>query len=450
MSKRPNIVLIVLDTLRAQNMSCYGYPCNTTPAMDEYANKGVLFNYAFANVIPTQPSHTAILTGTNPNTNNIVSHFLLKDCLGGWREIAPKLTLGVKLVSQLMQEKGYMTCAVDNLTMMRSYFRRGYDNYLYSSLAEGVDKLIRVTADEINAKLFPLLEEIKDKTFFLFVHYWDPHGPYVPPKEFQKFMKSKKEKEKMEREMVVRGVNLSWQDFVPSESPGEDKETMSKYDGEVAYVDDRLRQVFTKLCQLGLEKETIVIITADHGEEFGTHNVRGHAGLHDQQIRIPLILYGPGCLPSGKKIDNFASHIDIVPTILDYAGIEFKEDYPLSGTSLKPIIEGKREEADDIIYSVECTQQKTRAIRTKKWKFIKAVGDEPRSDQLPPKELYDLANDPLEERNLIDAEIDIARKLEAKMDERIKKECQRAGRKEDIALITPIGTQVWKYRDRDL
>ena len=125
-----NFIIIAVDTLRAISMGCYGYALNTTPVLDEYAKEGTRFNWAFTESPPTQPAFTAILTGTNPIVNNVVSHILLKDCISGWKEKAPPITPGIKMLAELMREKNYKTYAVDNLTMMRSHFDRGYDEYI--------------------------------------------------------------------------------------------------------------------------------------------------------------------------------------------------------------------------------------------------------------------------------------------------------------------------------
>ncbi|NQS89326.1 sulfatase [Patescibacteria group bacterium] len=446
MKKKPNVMLVVIDTLRAQSMSCYRYSLKTSPAMDKYAQEGTRFNWTFSESPPTQPGFTAILTGTNPIVNNIVSHFLFKDCINGWREKAPQITRGVKMLPQLMRENGYKTYAVDNLITMRHHFYWGYDEYLYSSVVKGKDRSIRVTADDINGNLLPLLKRIKNENFFLFVHYWDPHGPYVPPEKFQKFMTTKKTEEEMLKEMVFQGKDLSWEDFVRSESEKENLEVRAKYDGEIAYVDDRLDQVFKLMQKLGLDKNTVVIIISDHGESFGIHNTMGHAGLHDTVIRVPLIFHGSG-IPVGKVINALARQVDVVPTVLDFTGIDFKEPYPLSGMSLKPLIMGETSETVEAIYAAECTQQKTRAIRTKKWKFIKAMEDESRVDGLPSKELYDLENDPWEEKNLVKQKPDVAQDLEKKMDAWVKEECQKVGRERDIMLITPRGVNKEQYKD---
>ena len=199
--------------------------------------------------------------------------------------------------------------------------------------------------------------------------------------------------------------------------------------------------------KLKLDKDTIVVITGDHGESFGTHNTFGHAGLHDTIIRIPLIFHGPG-VNQEAVVDSFARHVDIVPTILDFAGIRFNEPYPLSGKSLRSAIVGEVPENGkmDVVYCAECTQQKARAIRTRKWKFIKAMGNERRVDRLPLRELYDVANDPWEENNLIEEKRGLACELEERMDEQVEKECRKVGRKNDVLITFPRGVSVKRYK----
>jgi len=464
-TERPNIILIAIDTLRASSMSCYGHNRPTSPVLDAHAAGGTRFSSAYPEAIPTQPSYTAMLSGTSPIVNNVVSHVLWKvaedaakdqslNVLPGetWRDKMPKITPGVKLIGELMQGGGYKTYAVDNLVKMRSHFDRGYDEYVYSSEASGEDKRFAVTADDINYHAFPLLSRIKDETFFAFFHYWDPHAPYEPPEEFQNFMRETKDQTTMRRELVFDGADLSWEDFifiakaekgsVSDESSAEEKvallaELEARYDGEIAYIDNRLGRLFDHMRDLGLDKNTVVIVTADHGESFGNHNTIGHGGLHEPVIHVPLWFHGPG-IPAGKTIDGFVRQADIVPTILDLAGVTPDLPYEFSGESLIPAMRGKANVTTEVVCCVECGGQKTRSIRMGKWKYIRAYQGIPRRDRLPERELYDLEADPKELDNLVEKHPDIADMMDDKLNEFIKQECGKVGRAEDVLISTPL------------
>jgi len=475
---RPNIILIVIDTLKAHNLSSYGYHRRTSPFLDAHAAGGTHFKRAYAEVIPTQPSFTSILTGSNPIVNNVVSHVLWKNAemaareqsdnvLPGeaWRDRMPKITPQVKMVGEMFQAGGYKTYAVDNLVKMRSHFDRGWDEYIYSSEASGEDKRFAVVADDINFHAFPLLSRIKNDPFFLFLHYWDPHAPYEPPSEFQQFVKELKDQQSMRKEMVIKGMDLSKEDFIyiakvdkdvfsSDSSQQEEQEKMARvlkelearYDGEIAYVDDRLNKLFKNMNKLGLDKNTIVVITSDHGESFGSHNTLGHAGLHESIVHVPLWFHGPG-IPAGKAVDSLVRHVDIVPTILDFAGIKPDIPYELSGRNLGPIIDGKSDDRLDAVYCTECGRQKTRSIRTYTWKFICSIQEKERADHMPVRELYNMEKDPYEERNVIEQYPEKAAELEQRLFKWVENECRRYGRAEDVLRTTPLPDDLKAYDD---
>jgi len=434
----PNVVLIIVDTLRARNLSCYGYHRQTSPVLDNHAKDGTRFKNAFAEVIPTQPSFTSILTGTNPILNNVVSHVLWKNAEMAAREQSsnillnetlrdkmPRITPQVKMAGELFQAGGYKTYAVDNLVKMRPHFGRGWDEYVYSSEASGEDRRFAVTADDINFHTFPLLSRIRNERFFLFLHYWEPHAPYEPPPEFQQFVKEVKDRQAMRQDLLIKGRDLSRDDFIYITKV--DRDTVSRSS----------QSDLAHLNKLGLDHNTIVVITADHGESFGSHNTLGHAGLHETTVHVPLWFRGPG-IPAGKVVDGFARHVDIVPTILDFAGVKPDIPYELSGRSLRPEINGKTDGGIDAVYCAECGQQKTRSVRTRTWKFITSIQEEIRADHMPVQELYNLEKDPDEENNLISEYPGVAKELEEKMFRWVEAECRKYGRAKDVMVTTPL------------
>ena len=471
----PNIILIAIDTLRAHNVGAYGYGLKTSPCLDAHAAGGVRFSRTYPSAIPTQPSFTSLLTGTSPIVNNVVSHVLWKNAEAAakvqsdnilpdatWTDRMPKITPEVKLVGELMQAGGFKTYAVDNLVKMRSHFERGWDEYVYSSEASGEDKRFAVTADDVNFHAFPLLERIKENPFFLFLHYWDPHAPYEPPAEYQHFMREAKSQDAMRRDLMINGRDLSWEDFIYISKVDKSRvsadtsmdvmaelmvELEARYDGEIAYVDNRLGRLFEHLGKLGLDKNTVVIVTSDHGESFGSHNTLGHSGLHETVTHIPLWFHGPG-IPSGKVIDSLTRQVDIVPTILDLGQVRSEIPYEFSGKSLVPLMEGTANSVTDVVSCAECSRQKTRSIHWDKWKFIRSLQDHGhRVDRMPDRELYDLEADPLETCNLIDRHPDVAEEMEEKLASYIQEECRKVGRAEDVVLTTPLTSDLSAYDD---
>ncbi len=168
-----HIIYIVVDTLRADHLSCYGYHRKTTPNIDRLAREGISFSNAYPSDVPTQPSYTAMFTGRRGISSGVVSH-----------SKSETLSDGEIWYPQILAEKGYETAAVSTLYYMKKYFSRGFKSYL--NPIAGFPRLIqRVTADQINKMAIPWLRQNYNNNFFLFLHYWDPHTPYIPPQQYR-------------------------------------------------------------------------------------------------------------------------------------------------------------------------------------------------------------------------------------------------------------------------
>jgi len=167
-----NILLVAIDTLSARHMSCYGYGRKTTPFMDEYAKDAALFESLYCQAIPTQPSYTSVYTGQYVITHGIVSH-------GGKRALARN----APFLPAILGENGYTTCAVDNLYGHKEWLARGYEFYINPRLQGKYAQA--VPCEQYNARAIPWLKSHAGEKFFLFVHYWDPHTPYIPPEKYR-------------------------------------------------------------------------------------------------------------------------------------------------------------------------------------------------------------------------------------------------------------------------
>src|ERR1044071_6299938 len=173
-----NIVFIDIDTLRADHLGCYGYPKPTSPAIDSLAADGVIFDRCYAPGIPTTPAHTTIYTGMHPISHNVVSH-------GGVTDLDRK----IPVLPELLQKAGYTTCAVDNLFDLKPWLARGYEYYVNPSHRHKMRLL--VSCEEINARAIPWLRAHAGEKFFLYLHYWEPHTPYLPPTRYRTFYDGK-------------------------------------------------------------------------------------------------------------------------------------------------------------------------------------------------------------------------------------------------------------------
>ncbi len=416
-----NIVLILIDTLRADHLGCYGYAKPTSPAIDGLAADGVVFERCFAPGIPTTPAHTTLYTGRHPIAHNIVTH-------GGGADIDRKMPV----LPEMLQGAGMTTCAVDNLFDIKPWLARGYEYYVNPSHRHRMR--LMVSCEEINSRALPWIREHRAEPFFLFLHYWEPHTPYMPPRRYRTFYDgadafapSIKTLEPM-RDTPFWG--LFGDTWFAKLGPVTDPEyIVSLYDGEIRHVDDGVSAVLEALDQEGLRDDTLVILTSDHGEVMVRNGIFfDHHGLYEENIRVPLVMRWPKRLAGGARVDPLVTHLDLAPTVLDAAGA--KAGAEMEGGSLLRLLDGApdglpREE----VVCCECTWQAKWALRTPTHKLI--LAREPDQYGNPERELYDLVADPGETREVADEMPQIADEMEGRLEGWIAARLAGLGRTED-------------------
>jgi len=415
-----NIVLIALDTQRADHLGCYGYPRATSPFIDSIAAQGVVFERCYAPNIPTHPSFSTMLTGKEAITHNIIN-------IGGGVPIEP----GIKMIQELLQEQGWATGAVDT---MGRHFSRGFDEYV-SPEWDRSDPMTLRRAEHITENALPMIEKLKsgDKPFFLFLHYWDPHTPYLPPAEYRTMFYPEgrdpwdPENTSMDRAWQDEAFKWYYHDWMPGVTDSEYVNAL--YDGETRYMDDHLTRIFASL--ESVKEDTLVVMTADHGEildeQLGMYD---HHGLYEGDVHVPLIMYRPGTLPAGRRVPGFVQNVDFVPTFLEMAGIADTEN--TEGKSLLPCIEGERDGNYEEVFLSEATWQVKRGVRTAKWKYISSIEQDYHGR--PMLELFDLENDPTEQNNIALHRLDVVRDLQARLDAWVAKRLEETGRAVDPAV----------------
>ncbi|WP_395144284.1 sulfatase [Armatimonas sp.] len=420
-----NIVFIALDTQRADHLGCYGYEKNTSPIIDALAAQGVVFERCYAPNIPTHPSFTTMLTGKEAITHNIVN-------IGGRVPIEP----GVKLLPEILKESGWNTAAIDT---MGRHFNRGFDTYI-SPQWDRSDPLTLRRAEHITDAALPILEKLKadkETPFFLFLHYWDPHTPYLPPADFRTMFYPEGSDP---YDITNHSMDKAWNDemfqwYFHDWIPGVTDSTYvnALFDAETAYMDWQLRRLFAALEPI--KDDTLIVITADHGEildeQLGFYD---HHGLYEGNVHIPLILIWPGKLPAGKRVPGFVQNLDYLPTFFELAGVPDTEKLNLEGKSLLPCIFGERDGNYDELFLSEATWEVKRAYRNSKWKFIHSF--EPDPHNRPLQELFDLEADPTEQNNIAEQHPEIVTELKARLDAWVAKRLAETGRTED-----PVPTQ---------
>jgi len=402
------VLFIAVDTLRADHLSCYGYKFKTSPNLDKLAEEGTIFLNAIANGIPTTPGFTTMFTGLHSVTHGIVSH-----------GSDATLDNSIALLPEILRDNGFRTCAVDNLFNIRPYFARGYEYYINSKSKN----THYIGAEEINLEAIKWLKEHYEEDFFLFLHYWDCHTPYLPPVEYRNMFYEGKdpfdpENHSMDpaKDQITYPFFKKWH-YDLLGNPTDANYIIAHYDGAIRYVDSAVGEILEMLKQLGIYDDVFIILTADHGENMTEHNFFfDHQGLYEPTIHIPLLIK-IGDKFSPCRINGLVQHMDIVPTILDI--LEVKTNIELDGQSLLPLIRGEVGKLYDEVISTECTWRAGTSIRTEKWKLVKTI------DQglyfTPSKELFNLESDPAEETNLYEEE-DVRDELELRLTRWFEKE----------------------------
>ena len=399
---RPNVLLISIDTLRADHLSCYGYHRRTSPFLDELAGQGIRFANFFVNTYATGQSHATILSSQYQETHR-VSYNRLRIRLPRpdtrrpskrvplarphgrfgpvFRNTAPssdRLPDDLKLLPEMLSEDGYVTVGVTEGGYMSGSlgFSRGFTDFFDSapSAVSGALKLVELLSRHLQG----------DQPIFAFYHTYEVHTPYMPPKKYRSIFG------KFRSEIDPHGRFLwRFQDRAHELDPSDLEFLKAMYDGGIRYTDDVLRQLFSVLKNLDFLDNCIVIVTSDHGEALGEHGhlMHGIASLYDEIIHVPLIIVGNG-IDAGIVDDLMASSVDIVPTILNYAGVEV--DYPLEGYDLlAPAGETTRPVAVVVQFG-----NWLYGVRSRDWKLIQDM----KSGAV---ELYDLRNDPDEGHNRV-------------------------------------------------
>lgn len=382
----PNVVLVTVDALRPDRLGVMGCPLPLTPTLDSLATAGVLFTNAFTSSAWTSPALVSCLTGRHEPAHGVDT-----------RE--KSLSARVATLAGTLVAHGYHAPDICYLIGSPNYQNLGFEDFPQKSdfLTAGHDIIFR-WLDSLATGCQP---------FFLYYHYRDLHQPYDPQAPFDTlFLPNRRppdDPDAAARFAAVKSALLLPEGRL-SFSPSDTGWVRGLYDGEVAEADSRFfRALFDRIRRRGLAENTLVIVTADHGEELLDHGNVGHAStsltstLYDEELRIPLILSGWG-IPEGRSVDALVQIVDIMPTVLDLIGVPAPEG--VQGRSLVPLVEGRPAPSQPVFVSsvlggYQATPQmqtiRLRAVRTERWKLVRR--DEPTGST---RRLYDVRVDPRE------------------------------------------------------
>ena len=421
-SKPLNLLLLGIDSLRADHMSCYGYRRQTTPHIDRLARQGVLFEHAYSAYIPTTPAYTSMLTGMDVMTTEMVS-------------LRPKGPIDerIRTLPEILRDQGYASACVG----FDGQFYRGFDQYANYRAWITYEERPADKADRLNQVALPILESMaaSGQPFFLFLRHMDPHSPYLPPPPFDRMFYSGDETDPTKHSMEPVFAFAPFAEFFRSWMPPgitDAEYVVAQYDGELAYMDACIQRLFTRLDELGLAESTVVVVTADHGETLTEHDCYfDHHGLYEPTLHVPLIIRSPGRLPAGQRVRGFTLEQDLVPTLLELMGFEnVAVELKMDGRSSLAMLRGERPTNYSEFYITECTWMRKRGWRTAEWKLIEAL--EPDFHGKPPVELYNLVDDPLELANLAETEPSMVETLRGRMRRWVERRMAETGKPDPI------------------
>jgi arylsulfatase A-like enzyme len=339
LANRPNIVLISVDTLRPDRLACYGHDRPTSPNIDRLAREGTLFENVVSSTCWTLPAHSAMFTG-------------LVDSVHGCLDTDTRLDDSRNTLAERLAAAGYGTVGIYSGPSLHPVFglSQGFETYVDCTGLAGLTlnalrageqmdsdamqqaSALTITNPTVRSATRDWLRQKNKKPFFMFIHMWDVHFFYIPPPPYNDFFDPGYQGSMDGRNFFAGGLN-------PGIPEADLEHVLSQYDGEIAWTDMFLGFILGELRRHGLEESTVVMLLSDHGEEFYEHGLRGHRlALFEESIRIPLIVRWPGHVPAGRQLVDQVAMVDIMPTLLDLAGVPAGND--VMGRSLVPLFEG--------------------------------------------------------------------------------------------------------------
>jgi arylsulfatase A-like enzyme len=399
---RPNILFITVDTCRVDHLSCYGYPRQTTPTLDRIAREGIRFTGAYSQSEITLPSHSTMLTGLYPRTHGAI-------------ENGTVLAAEITRLPELLKAQGYRTVGVPSAYLLGPPLgiEQGFTDFYQC-------RSVRRPGDEATDTALEWLVKQRQEPFFLWVHYFDAHAPYLPTGPYNVLYSASGSYAPYHLPASAVQMPVNWRGWYKEDWPppyNDIAEIITQYDGGIRFVDIQVGRLLSWLEENGLTDNTMVILTGDHGEGFGEHGVTfEHFGTHEEMLHVPLIISYPPRLPMERVVTDLVGHVDLAPTILDLLGLAIPKD--MQGTSLLPLIEQRSWPGHEGIFSQQ-RGGRALSIRTTGWRLIMQLATDttwPLYQQQPGQaELYDVQADSKEAQNLWPAKSNAAQTAERKL-----------------------------------
>ncbi|MBU0753670.1 MAG: sulfatase [Planctomycetes bacterium] len=414
----PNLVIVTIDTLRADHLGCFGYFRNTSPIIDKLAEESVFFTRCIAPMATTLPSHTSLFTATYPLEHGILSNLEF----GGFCFVPSPKLLPLAVVAQ---NAGYDTAAFVSAAPLK------HDTGLAVGFAayDEPEEKERI-AEKTNEAVFAWLDEHKKEPFLLWVHYYDPHYKYNPPAPYDTLFETDSG-----LETFLKDRSIPHAAFHELRGSQETREIHNRYDGEVRYTDTELGRLLDRLRAAGIWDRTVLLLIADHGEGLAQHYDLGHGAVWNEQLQIPLIIRAPGIAP--QKVSQTLSLVDVTPTLLGLVpALPFQK--LLDQASGQDVINEKYRSLP--VFSQEVARDRPGregpgyALTTDQWKYVY----HPTSSDL----LFHLPDDAFETRNVLHENDRTGEKFRKAILERISRQTKRgeqlrAGQSNEMIPMDP-------------
>ncbi len=382
-SRRPHVIIYLVDTLRPDHLGVYGYSKDTSPNLDAFARDAVVFKQAYTPAAWTKPATASLLTGLLPFKHGAITR-------------TNRIPENIHLISEFLKDLAYTTAAfMANPNVIALWgFDQGFDRFDDVKKRTGKDH-----AEKVVDLALDFLSSGPARPLFLFLHTIDPHGPYKPPASFEYPWAE-----------GLDGRVMRPRDLSAKTSAADFERTIAAYDGEIAYNDQQFGRFLRALKAEGLYGDAFIVFVADHGEEHAEHGRGGHSHtLYQELVRVPMVIKFPGNAHAGRTVDAPVDLMDVLPTVLAHLGRPCPEI--LDGRDLENLLEGKADKNRILYFDLDTERfdgsiNILGAVLYRDYKLIKR--------EHPVKEtvLYNLAEDPLEEHDLMATEKDRARKLE--------------------------------------
>lgn len=384
-------IYLDIDTLRRDRLGCYGYPHQITPNLDRLASEGIVFKNVFAANTPCMPARASVLTGKFGISNGVETHgprSLSVNC-------APR-----SMLPYVLSLSGIYTAAISSFGRHPApWFFNGWREVIDPSLIDNTH-FQAVLAERINEAALAWIARNKEKDFFLYLHYWDPHLPMNAPEEYIRRIGYQPDTSHITDEEIQ---NLAASDKYRGGRHARiaNREKLAKllaqYEAEILYVDAQAGEIIDYLKKIGIYEETLLIVSSDHGEQFGEACMyQEHGTVHDSCIRIPLMIKTPDMEMRAKEIDSFVYSLDIAPTICEFFGVQASPGW--HGQSLMSLLAEEKGRLRDYVVCDHGLYTCQRAVRERKWKLV--ITYHPGIWDFPEIQLFDLENDPYEKVNV--------------------------------------------------